>query len=155
MLNILTNPNPILRQKSETIKDVNSAEIQALIPEMTETMLEKDGVGLAAPQIGKNIRLIVIRYKDDNIAMINPKIINKSLFKEWDEEGCLSFPHLFGDVKRYKKITVTYLDPSGKEHKLSGEGFLARVIQHEVDHLEGILFVDKARNLHKLEPDND
>ena len=151
MLNIITNPNPILRKKSQPIKDVSASELQALIPEMTETMLKKDGVGLAAPQIGQNIRLIVIRYKDDNLAMINPKIIRKSLIKEWDEEGCLSFPNLFGDVKRCKKVTVKYLDSSGKEQKLSGEGFLARVIQHEVDHLDGILFVDKVKNLRKIE----
>lgn len=155
MLKIITNPNPILRQKALPIKSATTAEMKALIPEMIETMLKKDGVGLAAPQVNESIRLIVIRYKDDNLVMINPKIIKKSLLKEWDEEGCLSFPYIFGDVKRCKKVTVTYLDATGKEQKLVGEGFLARVIQHEVDHLDGILFVDKAKNLRKLEPDND
>jgi peptide deformylase len=151
MLKIITNPNPILRQKSQPIKDITAKELQALIPEMAETMIKKDGVGLAAPQIGQNIRLIVIRYKDDNLAMINPKIIKKSFLKEWDEEGCLSVPNIFGDVKRCKKITIKYLDTSGQEQKLIGEGFLARVVQHEVDHLDGVLFIDKAKNLREYD----
>lgn len=151
MLKIITNPDPILRKKSLAIKDVKDKEFQALIPEMAKAMLKYDGVGLAAPQIGQNIRLIIVRYKDDNLVMINPKIIKKSLLKDWDEEGCLSVPNVFGDVKRCKRITVSYLDPNGKEQKISGEGFLARVIQHEIDHLDGILFIDKAKDLRQYD----
>lgn len=151
MLNIVTNPNPILRQKAKTIADVLTSEIQALIPEMVETMVKKDGIGLAAPQIGQSIRLIAIRYKDNDLVMINPIIIKKSLLKEWDEEGCLSVPKIFGLVKRCKKVTVKYLDADGKPQKLSGEGLLARVIQHEIDHLDGILFIDKAKDLRTIE----
>ncbi len=147
MLNIITIPNPLLRQKSLTIKDPLAQEIQDLLPEMTETMIKKDGVGLAAPQIGLNIRLIVVRHKDNDIIMINPEILKKSLFKEWDEEGCLSVPGVFGQVKRHKKLTVRYLDGDGKSQQLEAEGFFARVIQHEVDHLNGVLFIDKAKNL--------
>ena len=155
MLKIITNPNPILRKKAEKIKDPLVLDIQKLIPEMINTMLAKDGVGLAAPQIGKSIRLIVVRYKDNNLIIINPKIIKKSLLKDWDEEGCLSVPGVFGYVKRCKKITVKYLDESGKEKKLSAEGLLARIIQHEIDHLDGILFIDKAKNLKKIILNNE
>lgn len=150
MLKIITYPNPILRKKAEKIKDPLALDIQKLIPEMIKTMLIKDGVGLAAPQIGKSIRLIVVRYKDNNLIIINPKIIKRSLLKDWDEEGCLSVPGVFGYVKRCKKITVKYLDESGRERKLSAEGLLARIIQHEIDHLDGILFIDKAKNLKNI-----
>jgi peptide deformylase len=155
MLKIITNPNPILRQKAKPITDVLTPEIQKLIPAMINTMLEKDGVGLAAPQVGQSIKLITVRHKDDNLVMINPVIIKKSLLKEWDEEGCLSVPKIFGQVKRCKKVTVKYLDAQGRPQKLSGEGFLARVIQHETDHLDGILFIDKAKELRTIDDDED
>lgn len=151
MFKIITNPNATLRQRAQEIKDISDPEIQRLIPEMIETMLKKDGLGLAAPQINQSIRLIAVRHKDGELAMLNPKIIKKSLLKEWDEEGCLSVPNIFGEVKRCKKITVKYLDPQGKTHQLSGEGLFARVIQHEIDHLDGILFIDKAKNLRREE----
>ena len=154
MLEIITNPNPILRKKAEIIAEVLSPVIQKLIPEMIDTMLQKDGVGLAAPQVGQSIRLIVIRYKDDNLVMINPVIIKKSLLKEWDEEGCLSVPKIFGQVKRCKKVTVKYLDSYGRPQKLSGDGFLARVVQHETDHLNGVLFIDKAKDLKNIDDEN-
>jgi len=150
MLKILTNPNPILRKKSQSIKDVSNKEIQKLIPQMVDLMMTRDGVGLAAPQVGQNVRLITVRYKDGYLALLNPKIVKKSLLKEWDEEGCLSVPNVYGEVKRCKKITVKYLDESEKEHRMSGEGLFARVIQHEIDHLDGVLFIDRARNLRKI-----
>lgn len=151
MLKILTNPDPILRRKSQPIIDVSAPEIQELLPQMFETMLKKDGVGLAAPQIGKNIRLIVVHIKDETLAMINPKIVKRSLIKEWGEEGCLSVPGQYGEVRRCKKITVKYLDGKGKPRQLIAQGLLARVIQHENDHLDGILFIDKARNITDVE----
>lgn len=151
MLNIIINPNPILRKKAERIENPLSFDIQKLIPEMIKTMLIKDGIGLAAPQVGKSIRMVVIHHKDKDLVMINPKIIKKSLIKEWDEEGCLSVPGTFGDVKRHKKITVTYIDENGKDQKIFGEGLLARVVQHEIDHLNGVLFIDKAKNLRDIE----
>jgi len=117
---------------------------------MKKLMLESDGVGLAAPQIGKNIRLCVINAKEGPICLINPKITKKSWTKEWGEEGCLSIPNVFGQVKRHKKITCQYFNLSGKVLKLSAEGLLARVIQHEVDHLDGVLFIDKARNVRQV-----
>lgn len=147
MLEIIINPNPILRKKSQNVADVLNDKIQKLIPEMVETMKAKNGVGLAAPQIGQNIRLVVVGYKDKDLVIINPKIIKKSLLKEWDEEGCLSIPHKYGQVKRHKNITVKYLNENAQEQTLKASGLLARIIQHEIDHLDGILFIDKARNL--------
>ena len=151
MLKILTNPNPILRRKSTPVADVSAEEIQELIPQMIETMLKQDGVGLAAPQVGSNIRLITIHIKDEALALINPKIVKRSIIKEWGEEGCLSVPGIYGEVRRCKKITVKYLDPKGKPHQIVAEGLFARVIQHENDHLDGILFIDKARKLTEIE----
>ncbi|MFA6526754.1 MAG: peptide deformylase [Candidatus Buchananbacteria bacterium] len=153
MLKIITHPNPILRQKAKPIKDISTEEIQALIPELADLMLKSDGLGIAAPQVAKSIRLIIVRYKDDNLALLNPKIISKSILKEIDEEGCLSVPNVYGQVKRCKKITVKFQDTQGKMRKMTGEGLFARVIQHEVDHLDGVLFIDKAKNLRK--GDND
>jgi len=151
MLKILTDPNPILRRKSQPVVDISAKEIQELIPQMIETMIAKDGVGLAAPQVGQNIRLIVVHIKDKAMAIINPKIIKRSIIKEWGEEGCLSVPGKYGEVRRCKKVTVKYLDDKGKPHQIIAEGLFARVIQHENDHLDGILFIDKARNITELE----
>ena len=150
LLPIITNPNPILYKKSVEIKQVQAKQFQRLCLDMAKTMKEKDGVGLAAPQIGQNIRLIVINAKDGAICMINPKITKKSLIKEWGEEGCLSVPDVFGQVKRHKKITCKYLDKNGKEKKIQAQGLMARVIQHEIDHLDGILFIDKAKGIKKI-----
>ncbi|MFA6919043.1 MAG: peptide deformylase [Patescibacteria group bacterium] len=146
MLKIITIPNPILRQKAKKITDFSDSKIQKLIPQMTEIMLQ-EGVGLAAPQVGESIRLVVVKYKDGSIAMINPKILRKSILKEWGEEGCLSVPGKYGEVKRSKKLTVRYIDEKGKTKTLIANGMLARIIQHETDHLDGILFIDKARNV--------
>lgn len=151
MLKILTNPHPILRRKSQPVIDVSAKDIQELIPQMIETMIKKDGVGLAAPQIGRNIRLIVVHLKDETLALLNPKIIKQSILKEWGEEGCLSVPGIYGEVKRCKKITVKYLDEKSKPRQVTAEGLFARVIQHENDHLDGILFIDKARKLTETE----
>ena len=146
ILPIYTYGNAVLRKEAEEIKS-DYPNIKKLIEDMYETMHHADGVGLAAPQIGKNIRLIVVRHKDVDLVIINPKISRKSLAKEWDEEGCLSVPGKYGQVKRHKKIYVNYLDQNGDKKKIIAEGFLARIIQHENDHLNGILFIDRAQNL--------
>ncbi len=145
-LKIVKNPNPILRKKSSKILSdkIFEDEFKQLCEDMSLTMQEKDGVGLAAPQIGKNIRLIVINSKDGPITIINPKIVKKSFSKEYGEEGCLSVPNVFGKVKRYKKITCSYLNLKNDKKKIKASGLLSRVIQHEIDHLDGILFIDKA-----------
>ncbi|MBU4347607.1 peptide deformylase [Patescibacteria group bacterium] len=146
ILPIITIPNPILKKKSAEVepKKISSKELQELCLNMEKTMKDKKGVGIAAPQIGKNIRLIIINTKDGGVVMFNPKIIRKSLTKEWGEEGCFSVPDVFGQVKRHKKIECEYLDKTGKKIKIKAEGLMARVIQHEIDHLDGILFIDKA-----------
>jgi peptide deformylase len=150
VLPILNNPNPILRKKSNevkasTIKDQNFAR---LLGDMVKTMMAKDGAGLAAPQIGENIRVAVINHDNNIHIMINPKITKKSWAKEIDEEGCLSVLDakgeiLYGPVNRHKKVICHYTDHNGKKQKLAAEKLLARIIQHELDHLDGILFIDK------------
>lgn len=144
---ILTNPNPILRQKSATLDLAKfpEEELSRLCRDMTETMLKADGVGLAAPQIGKNIRLITINTADGPICLLNPKITKKSIRKEWGEEGCLSVPEVFGEVRRHRQITCSFVNQDRVAVVLKAEGLLARVIQHEIDHLDGILFIDKMR----------
>lgn len=117
---------------------------------MIKTMKEKDGVGLAAPQIGENIRLIVISIKDGPVCLFNPKITKKSWAKEWNEEGCLSVPGTYGKVKRCKKINCIYFDKDKQKTKIQALGLLSFVIQHEIDHLDGILFIDKAKDIKKI-----
>lgn len=146
ILKILTQPNPILRKKSVKIDltEITGREFKKLISSMAKTMLKTDGVGLAAPQIGRNIRLAVINSKDGVFCLINPKLTKKSWAREPGQEGCLSIPGVFGQVKRHKKISLTYYDGDGKKIKLTATGLMARVIQHEIDHLDGVLFIDKA-----------
>jgi len=151
MLEVIRHPNEILRRKSEIIdlEKIQSAEFKQLISEMAETMLEKDGAGLAAPQIGKNIRIIVVNKEGQGVAMINPEITKKSWAKEIDQEGCLSVLNKKGEiyylpVSRHKKVSCTYFDDKGKKKKIEADGLMARVLQHEIDHLNGILFIDRA-----------
>ncbi|MBP6942641.1 MAG: peptide deformylase [Candidatus Buchananbacteria bacterium] len=152
MKSIVLHPDPRLRQRAAEISDVANPEIQTLIPEMIESMKAHNGVGLAAPQIGELVRLIIVSHKSGPIAMINPKIVHKSFKRLWEEEGCLSIPGVYGDVKRHLGVTATYTDAQGQPQKLEAEGLLARIIQHEVDHLNGVLFIDKAKNIHELDP---
>lgn len=146
LLEIVTHPNPILKRISTDvdIEEFKNKDFQKLVKDMTLTMLKKDGVGLAAPQIGKNIRLIIIKTKDENLVMINPVILKKSWIKETSEEGCLSLPGVFCDIKRPKNVTCEYLNIKMEKISLEAKGFLARVIQHEIDHLDGILTLDRA-----------
>ncbi|MDD5527712.1 MAG: peptide deformylase [Patescibacteria group bacterium] len=157
VLKILTLPAESLRRKSEVIGEdrITAKEFEELCADLEETMIKKEGVGLAAPQIGKNVRLIVVNTKHGPILLFNPKIVQKSWQKEWGEEGCLSVPLIFGDVKRHKKITCVFCNRAGAKDKIKASGFLSRVIQHEIDHLDGILFIDKAKNLKKIDENND
>lgn len=147
VLPIITEPNPILRQKAQEInpEKIKSLEIQRLILDMKETVKPAGGIGLAAPQVGLALRLIVIAMPNKNLmALINPQIIKFSLRKQIGEEGCLSVPGKFGIVKRAKIIKVKALDEKGQLIKFKAKDLFARVIQHEIDHLNGILFTDKA-----------
>ncbi len=121
--------------------------MQNLISEMVDTMIRADGVGLAAPQIGKNIRLVAIHFEGKNYVMVNPVIVQKSIFKEWGEEGCLSVPGIAGEVKRPRSLKLNFIDENGERQTLQARKMLARIIQHELDHLDGVLFIDKAKQL--------
>ena len=153
LLKIYTNPNPLLRQKSKDIKpdNIKQEKYKLLRADMINTMLKKDGVGLAAPQIGKNIRLIAVNLKDGPICLFNPVLTKLSWRQEWGEEGCLSVPLVFGKVKRHVKVVCEYFDGSGEMKKLEASGLMARVLQHEIDHLDGVLFIDKAKGVHRIE----
>lgn len=149
-LKIITHPNPILRKKSLVLplKQLASEEMQRLLLDMEETMLKKDGAGLAAPQVNESRRAIVIRDNNRTIFLINPRITKKSWAREVEEEGCLSVLNdqgeiIYAPVARYKKVNCVFLDEKGMKKKISAEKMLARVIQHEIDHLDGILFIDK------------
>ncbi len=152
ILKIITNPNKQLRKKSKKIDLTNlkNKSFQNLLDNMAETMLKKDGIGLAAPQIGENIRLFVINTKNGPEFFINPLIIQKSWTKEIAEEGCLSVPNFFGKVKRHRQINIKYTNRTGETQELTANGLMARVIQHENDHLDGILFIDKATHIHEF-----
>lgn len=146
-LTILTLPNPKLRQKSKKIDKKEIPKLKSLIVDMTETMTAADGVGLAGPQIGQNIRLAVINKEvagtKKNLTLINPQIIKHSWRRVKDSEGCLSVPDVVKEIARYKKIAVKALDQNGQPLDFSAADLFARVIQHEIDHLDGILIVDK------------
>jgi peptide deformylase len=145
MLKIVKTPDKILTTKTSPIKKVDDG-ILNLIAEMIETCRKANGIGLAAPQIGKSIRLCIINLEHVGLppfALVNPKIVGKSFKKIEMEEGCLSIPGIFGIVKRPAKITVKASNLDGKENKFKADGLLARVIQHEIDHLDGILFTTK------------
>ena len=147
MLKIITLPKykKELRQSSEIfdINLINLAKNQKFFDQFIETMLKADGVGLAAPQVNQHIRIIAINIENRNQLLINPKITHKSWSKDVMEEGCLSVPNIYGKVKRHKNITVEYLDRQGNFHKNKFSHFAARVIQHEIDNLDGTLFIDK------------
>lgn len=134
--------DPVLRSKAKEIEAVNKKTLD-LIDNMFETMYEEDGVGLAAPQVGILKRIAVVDIRENNkIVLINPKIIEEE-GKAIMEEGCLSIPDETGDVIRAEKIKVRTLNKEGKKVEFEAEGFEARAIQHEIDHLNGVLFVDK------------
>jgi len=151
LLDIVTNPNEILRKISADVTpgDLNTKEFKTLFEDMVLTMIQKDGVGLAAPQIGKNIRIIVVNTKNGPIGMANPVLTKKSWSQEWGEEGCLSVPKTFGKVRRHKKVSCTYFNEKGQKKKVVARGFFARILQHEIDHLDAILFIDKAKDIKK------
>jgi len=136
----------ILRNRSEKVKEFGP-ELKPLFKQMEETMTDAKGVGLAAPQIGVPKQIAIMNPEPDNeeklIRMINPRIIAASDETDRLEEGCLSVPGVRGDVVRASGVTVAYQDENGKEHTLHAEGFLARIVQHELDHLSGVLFIDR------------
>jgi len=150
---ILTEPNPFLRQKSIKVDVVND-EVRSLMDDMLETMYHAPGIGLAAIQIGVPKRVIVIDLSRDDekknpLYFVNPELITNSDNKAAYEEGCLSVPGQFAEINRPDKCKVKYLDYNGKQQILDAKDLLATCIQHEMDHLEGILFIDYLSKLKK------
>ena len=150
---ILTEPNSLLRQVSKPVEKVGKEE-QQLMDDMLDTMYSANGIGLAAIQIGVPKRIIVMdlskdKEKKEPRYFVNPVIKNKALLKSTYEEGCLSVPNQFAEIDRPKNCDVEYLDYNGKKKLLKAEGLLATCIQHEMDHLEGILFIDYLSKLKK------
>ena len=149
---ILTEPNPFLRQVSKLVEKIGIEE-KELMDDMLETMYAANGIGLAAIQIGIPKRIIVMDIGKDGKKepryFVNPVIMNKDLVKNTHEEGCLSVPEQFAEIDRPSKCEVEYLDYNGKRQLLKADGLLATCIQHEMDHLEGILFIDYLSKLKK------
>ena len=151
-LQLVLYPAPSLQKPSAKV--VNFDVAKKLVPDIVDTMLAARGIGLAAPQIGQNIRFAII-HKDadpslkDHLVIINPKIFSAGTEMDTEEEGCLSIPNALGLVPRHRKIKVRYTDVSGQEQKLKAVGLFARVLQHEVDHLDGVLFIERATKMIK------
>ena len=150
---ILTEPNKLLRQVSKTVEKIGNEE-RILMDDMLDTMYEAPGIGLAAIQIGVPKRIIVMdiskdKNKKEPKYFVNPVIKNKNIEKVKYEEGCLSVPDQFAEIERPKSCEVEYLDYNGEKKILKAEGLLATCIQHEMDHLEGILFIDYLSKLKK------
>ena len=146
ILPILVAPHPVLKQKCEPVAEVTD-DIRQLLDDMLATMYDAPGVGLAAPQVGVSKRILVVdcapRDADPQpMKLINPEIITASDELSTYEEGCLSFPDQYADVKRPARVTVRYLDENGTQQEIDADGLLATCIQHEIDHLDGIVFVD-------------
>jgi peptide deformylase len=159
---IITPPNPVLRDKARRIGAIGSAT-QQLIEDMIDTMRAAPGVGLAAPQVNISQRVIVVEFGEEPqsdgeaprpprlYAVVNPEIVRHSTETEIGSEGCLSLPGYLGEVERYQWVTVRGLDRRGNPFKLKARGWLARIFQHEIDHLDGILFIDRATTVWRVE----
>jgi peptide deformylase len=155
---VITLPNPILRRKARKVTQTGS-EFQKLIDDMIETMRQAPGVGLAAPQVNVSQRLIVVEFGDEEdeqapkklYTVVNPEITRFSPDTLIGTEGCLSVPGLIGDVERSVAVTVKGLNRHGQPMTIKAKGWLARIFQHEIDHLDGVLFVDHAENVRKGE----
>jgi peptide deformylase len=163
---IVTLPDPVLKRKAHTVNKFDK-DLYALLDDMVETMRDAPGVGLAAPQIGLAERIIVIEYyerpEDEEVeeapkkvwAVINPEIVKASEEMLMGVEGCLSIPGLVGEVERHAEVQVKGLNRHGKPMKVKAKGWLARIFQHEIDHLNGVLFTERATRLWKPQQEVD
>jgi peptide deformylase len=150
---ITDQQHSVLRGKAKRVGRIDES-IRRLIDDMIDTMRAAPGVGLAAPQVGVPLRVIVVEYEDQLYAVVNPEIIRRE-GEITDEEGCLSAPHWQGPVSRAASVVVKGRDRDGKEVRIKAEGWLARIFQHEIDHLEGTLFLDRVQDrskIHWVEP---
>jgi len=148
---VIKMDNPLLHRKAKRVRKVDDS-IQKLIDNMIETMHDIEGVGLAAPQVGVPLQVVVIQLPDeeDVITLINPEVVKISEETEMMMEGCLSLPGYNGDVKRSTSVTVKARDRQGKPIRIKGEGLMAQVLQHETDHINGIVFVDHLESMDEL-----
>ncbi len=146
---VLCDPNPELRVVSQPVADerISSTEMQKLIKDLIETMAAENGVGIAAPQIGVHERVIIADTDEGPRAFFNPEITERSFKMIESEEGCLSVPGKWGFVKRHRSVSVKAKNEKGENVSLKAEGLLAIIFQHEIDHLDGILFIDRAENI--------
>ena len=163
---IVTPPNPTLRQRAQKVHRI-TPEMTQLIDDLVETMRVAPGVGLAAPQIDVGLRVIVVEYAEGSededapekppklYAVINPEITRTSKDRVLGNEACLSLPGYFGEVERYERVTVKGLNRHGQDFKLKANGWLARIFQHEIDHIEGILYIDRATQVWRIEEHED
>lgn len=149
VLDIKKAGEKVLKEKAQPVAKIDR-KIKKLVDDMLETMYDADGVGLAAPQVGVSARIVVLDVGEGPIELINPELIEKEGC-ELGAEGCLSIPGIYGEVERYAKVTVEGLNRTGKKVRITGEGLLARALQHEIDHLEGVLFIERAQSLSKKE----
>ena len=150
-------PDPVLKQKAKRVRTIDSS-IKKLIRDMLETMRDDPGrAGLAAPQVGVSLRVIVIGMpeEEEDIVLVNPKIVRKT-GERWLNEGCLSVPGYAGEIKRAESVTAKGLDQNGKEVRIKADGLLAQALEHEIDHLNGMIYIDRLEsmdNLRKIEPE--
>jgi peptide deformylase len=163
---ILTSPHPTLRDRAIKVKAFTS-KLDQLIEDMIETMRATAGVGLAAPQIGVNQRVIVVEYAEESedpetppkpprlFVVVNPEIVRHSKETVEGNEACLSLPGYFGEVDRYESVTVKGLTRHGKPFKFKASGWLARIFQHEIDHIQGSLYIDRANQVWRIEEDEE
>jgi peptide deformylase len=149
LLKIIKYPNDFLRTKTQEVKDFSDPNLERLIKDMAKAMEINKGIGLAAPQVGSNLKLCIVRVDNELYILINPKITSFSRKKDFFEEGCLSFPGKYFQIERPIKVKVKARDPKGKKIKIKAGGLLARVIQHEIDHLDGVLIIDRIKPANK------
>ena len=145
VLDIRRAGDPVLKEKAKPVAKITKT-VRSLLDNMVQTMQEADGVGLAAPQVGVSLRVVVIDVGEGLIELINPEIV-ASEGCETGTEGCLSIPGMYGDVERFTAVTVQGIDRQGAPITVQGYGLLARALQHEIDHLEGVLFIERAQSV--------
>jgi peptide deformylase len=145
-LPILIAPNPVLKTRARTVTPDDAETVRALVPRMFTTMYRAPGIGLAAPQIGVGLRLAVVDLMPNDerapVVLVNPEVVAASAELATREEGCLSLPNQYADVTRPARVKVRYYDQAGARHEVEADGLLAVCLQHEIDHLNGVLFVD-------------
>ncbi|MDE2582492.1 MAG: peptide deformylase [Rhodospirillales bacterium] len=151
LMPILTVPDPVLKTRARRVEPADADAVRALIPRMFAAMYAAPGIGLAAPQVGVRLRLTVIDLMPDDkpapLVLVNPEVIAASDELATREEGCLSLPGQYADVTRPARVTVRYHDAAGARQELSAEGLLSACLQHEIDHLDGVLFIDRISAL--------